>query len=201
MAGIVSVPLLAFSVACGQTPGNGNTVTPTGAPGSPSSASGAGPETIPAGDIPDSQAFVPYTAADGTFTVSVPEGWSRGADGPATVFTAKYNSVRVESAPAAAAPSVASAQATELPSIQQGAPGYQQGNVTAAMRKTGPVILITYRASSPNDTVTGKTVQQEVERYEFWRGGTEVVLTLASPVGSDNVDPWRTITDSFQWHK
>jgi len=31
--------------------------------------------------------------------------------------------------------------------------------------------------------------------------GTEVVLTLAGPKGADNVDPWRTVTDSLAWKK
>jgi hypothetical protein len=38
-----------------------------------------------------------------------------------------------------------------------------------------------------------------VERYEFWRAGREVVLTLAGPVDADNVDPWRTVSDSLRW--
>ncbi|MDT4904221.1 MAG: hypothetical protein QOH52_2237, partial [Pseudonocardiales bacterium] len=42
-------------------------------------------------------------------------------------------------------------------------------------------------------------VIQAVERYEFWKNGNEVVLTLAAPVGADNVDPWRKVTDSFAW--
>ena len=49
------------------------------------------------------------------------------------------------------------------------------------------------------DPVTGKVYRDEVERYEFYRNGTESVLTLAGPVGADNVDPWRTVTNSFQW--
>jgi hypothetical protein len=40
---------------------------------------------------------------------------------------------------------------------------------------------------------------QSVERYEFFRNGHTVTLTLAGPVGADNVDPWRRITDSFAW--
>jgi len=47
--------------------------------------------------------------------------------------------------------------------------------------------------------VTGKVVRDDVERYEFWRGGTEAVLTLSGAAGSDNVDPWRLVTDSFTW--
>jgi hypothetical protein len=193
--------LLTLSVACGQT----SSPAPTGAPGTSASGSASvsqgGPETNPAGDIPDSQAFVSYPAADGKFTVSVPEGWSRTADGPAVLFRDKFNSVRIEATSAAAAPTVGSAQAAEVPQIQQTVQGYEPGKVTEEKRKAGPVVLLTYRAHSPNDPVTGKYVRQDVERYEFWRAGTEVVLTVASPVGSDNVDPWRTITDSFQWHQ
>jgi hypothetical protein len=42
-------------------------------------------------------------------------------------------------------------------------------------------------------------VKLECERYEFWRAGVEAVVTVSSPVGADNTDPWRTITDSFAW--
>jgi hypothetical protein len=27
----------------------------------------------------------------------------------------------------------------------------------------------------------------------------EVILTLSGPVGADNADPWRVVTDSLQW--
>ena len=39
----------------------------------------------------------------------------------------------------------------------------------------------------------------EPMRYEFFRNGQTVALTLAGPLGADNVDPWRHITDSFRW--
>jgi hypothetical protein len=176
-----------LAVACGQSdpepvvPGTGT------------------PEANAPGDIPDNQAFVPFTAPDRSFQVSVPEGWAQRADGPATVFTDKFNSVRIESTPAAAAPSVASATATEVPRLTSAVSGYRPGSTTMTQRKAGPVLMITYGARSAPDPVAGKTVDQAVERYEFWRGGTEVVLTLSAPKGSDSVDPWRTITDSFAW--
>lgn len=47
--------------------------------------------------------------------------------------------------------------------------------------------------------MTGKVVSQDVQRYEFWKNGTTVSMTLAAPVGSDNVDPWSTVTNSFRW--
>jgi hypothetical protein len=27
------------------------------------------------------------------------------------------------------------------------------------------------------------------------------VLTLTGPVGADNVDPWKIVTDSFKWSR
>ena len=153
----------------------------------------------PVGDIPDNQAYVSFTPPQGLFTVSVPEGWARTADGAATIFTDKLNAVRVESHLRDSAPTVDSARADELPGIASSISGYRAGNVTVVDRKAGPAVLITYQAISAPNAVTGKTGTDAIERYEFWRGGQEVILTLSGPVGADNVDPWRTITDSLQW--
>jgi hypothetical protein len=156
-------------------------------------------ESNPVGDIPDNQAYVPFTPPQGLFTVSVPEGWARTADGAATIFTDKLNTVRVESHLRDSAPTVESARADELAGIASSVSGYRPGDVTVADRKPGPAVRITYQATSAPNGVTGKTGTDAVERYEFWRGGQEVILTLSGPVGADNVDPWRTITDSLQW--
>ena len=129
----------------------------------------------------------------------MPEGWARvDADG-ATTFTDKLNSIRMETKVAQSAPAVQSAQRDEVPAIQAASRNYEAGAVTQLTRKSGPAVRITYRADSQPDPVTGKIVHDDVERYEFWRGGTEVVLTLSGPVGADNVDPWRVVTDSFTW--
>jgi hypothetical protein len=157
------------------------------------------PETNSAGDIPDNQVFVPYTPTGGLFVVQVPQGWARSVTGSAVVFTDKFNSVRIESMPRSQAPDVASARAQEVSQLQSSVPGFRAGQVTMVQRSAGPVVLITYQASSAPDAVTGKSVTEAVERYEFWRGGQEVVLTLSAPQGADNVDPWRTVTDSFRW--
>ena len=55
-------------------------------------------ETLPPGDIPDTIAYVPFTARALGFTVSIPEGWSRAMTGRAVTFTDKLNRVRVFSA-------------------------------------------------------------------------------------------------------
>lgn len=171
--------------------------TPTGQ--SAPAASTAASEVNPAGDIPDTQAYVPFTVSDGTFTVSVPEGWARSTDGGATVFTDKTNTVRLEAATQPTAPTVESVTAQVLPTLATATPGYQPGGVSVVQRKAGAAILATYKATSPPNPVTGKTDTDDVERYEFWRAGHTAVITLSGPVGADNVDPWKTITDSLTW--
>jgi hypothetical protein len=158
------------------------------------------PEINPAGDIPDSQVFVPYVPPGGGFTVSVPQGWSSSQTGGATVFTDKFNSVRVESSPATA-PTPESVRAHDVPVLQAQVSGFALGDVVAAPRPAGPAVLMTYTAASPPDPVTGKSVTEAVERYTFWRAGQQAVLTLSGPKGADNVDPWRKITDSFRWQQ
>ena len=77
--------------------------------------------------------------------------------------------------------------------------GFSLGNVTSVTRPAGQAVLVTYRADSAADAVTGKRVVLDVERYEFWRNGTTVTLTLSAPKGADNVDPWKKVTNSFSW--
>ncbi|HEV7195672.1 MAG TPA: hypothetical protein VGN19_07010 [Pedococcus sp.] len=156
-------------------------------------------ETNPPGDIPDNQAFVPYSGTG--FTVTIPEGWARSSDASSVVFSDKYNSITISSAPAAQAPTPATVRAVDLPKIKAASQGYVAGTVTTVQRKAGVAVLATYHAYSAVSPVTGKVADEAVERYTFWRAGTSVTLTLAAPVGSDNVDPWRKVTDSFTWTK
>jgi hypothetical protein len=193
--------VVAVVAAVGVLAGCGASATSTNSgPSGASAASGtAVPEINPAGDIPDSQAFVPYTPATKLFTVSVPEGWAQTTDASATVFTDKLNAVRIEMQPALVPLTTDAIRQQELPAIQSASPGFRFGAVSIVTRKSGPVFLVTYQATAPANEVTGKSGVDAVERYEFWRDGHEVILTLSGPLGADNVDPWRTITDSLQW--
>lgn len=190
------IPSLALAcllalVGCGSTSGGS---TSTG------SASAAPTQEVnPAGDIPDDQVFVPYQWPAGAFSVSVPEGWSRTDSGAAVVFTDKLNSIRIETTDSAQAPTVESASADEVPTIGSSVTNYAAGEVTTVTRTAGDAVLITYTGDSEPDAVTGRTVTDSFERYEFWHNGIEVILTLSGPQGADNVDPWRIVTDSLQW--
>ena len=64
----------------------------------------------------------------------------------------------------------------------------------------GNVVLIAYTSNSEPNIVTGKQIRLENNRYLFFYAGRLVTLDLSAPVGADNVDPWRTITNSFTWH-
>ena len=194
--GLMAVALLAAAVGL-----TGCTTGPTARPGTSSGGSSlsTAAESNPPGDIPDNQAFVPYTPSEHLFTVSVPEGWARTTHGAATVFTDKSNSVRIETHTPTSAPSVDAARADEVPSLEATTPGFHLGGISVVDRKAGQAVLITYTATSPPNPVTGKSGTDAVERYEFWRSNDEVILTLSGAVGADNVDPWRSITDSFQW--
>ena len=156
------------------------------------------PDVNPAGDIPDTQVFVPTTDEQGPFTIRVPEGWGRNDTSDVTTFSDNFNSVqlRVTSSPA---PTESSAQRDEVPAIQSVTPGFALDTISTVQRKAGAAVLITYRADSAPNAVTGKVIKLAVERYEFWQDGKEAIVVLSGPVGADNVDPWKIITDSFAW--
>jgi hypothetical protein len=188
---VVAAALLALLVAgCG---GGGSSSSSSGAV-NPNTA-----EQSPPGDIPDNQAYVAYKPPGAGFTVKVPEGWSRSASGGAVTFTDKLNSIRIESAPASAAPTAAQATQTDVPKLAKAVKGFQAGKVSEVSRKSGKAVRITYLADATANTVTGKAGQDAIERYVFFHNGTDAILTLSGPKGADNVDPWRIITDSVTW--
>jgi hypothetical protein len=192
--------LIAVTAVLGACGGGGSSGSPTTKATTTTTTKGASstPETNPAGDIPDNQVYVPFTPPGGGFSVKVPEGWAQSRNGTVTTFADKLNSIRIEAQQAAAAPTVASGT-QELPKIKATAHGFVPGKVTTVGRKGGQAVRITYRADSAPDPVTGKTVADAVERYEYWRSGRMVVLTLSGPTGADNVDPWKLVSDSLRW--
>jgi hypothetical protein len=171
----------------------------TCAPTASAKSGAGGGDAAPPGDIPDSQAFVAFAAPGGQYSIKVPEGWARTDAGAATTFTDKLNTIHVELKPVPTQPSVQSAQAQDVPAIAAASRCFEAPKVSTVQRHSGPAVLITYRADGAPDPVTGKVIHDDVEQYQFWKAGTEAVITLSSPQGSDNVDPWRTVTDSFAW--
>ncbi|HET6938676.1 MAG TPA: hypothetical protein VFI19_08730 [Nocardioides sp.] len=179
---------------------------PSSSPTSPSPTSGAGSpseghptEFNPPGDIPDDAVFVDHTAPGTQVHFSVPEGWAATTQGPVTTYTDKYNSISIEVRPRATAPTVASARAEDVPELQQTAQNFQLQGIENVDRKHAPAVHLTYLSDSPPNPVTDKVVRDAAERFEFWKGGEEAILTLAGPQGADNVDPWQVVSDSLEW--
>lgn len=179
----------------------GGTTNPAARSSASQQASSTRPvaESNPPGDVPDNQVFVVYTAADRWYTVKYPEGWARTDSGRDVMFSDNFNSMTLAPREGFYQPTEAFARSVELPQIASSTAGFVPGTVTTVQRRAGQVILVTYQADSPANPVTGKTITQDVQRYEFEQEGRGVVLTLSAPAGSDDVDPWRTITDSFTW--
>jgi hypothetical protein len=205
---------IALSACGGTSPGgtgSGSTGSPS-PPGSPSLTGSPSPseapipsespvptENSPPGDIPDTIAFVPYTSRRGGFTISTPEGWSRTTTPNSVTFTDKLNTVIVSWQDATSPPSVSSVKGQEVVDLRNSERAFTLGSVTAATLPAGPAVLTTYQANSEPNAVTGQQYRLDVQRYSLYRHGKEIVIGLRSPVGADNVDPWRIVTQSFTW--
>ena len=180
-------------------PSSGSSGSAQSSTSTPPSSAAPATEFSPPGDIPDNQVFVPYSLPGTNLQVNVPEGWARSTQHGETTFTDKLNSIGIQVVPQPKAPTVASASRVDVPQLASSVSQYASGAVSLVSRQSGQAVLLTYQQDSPPDPVTGKVVRDAVERYEFWKAGKEAIITLSGPVGADNVDPWRTVTDSVTW--
>ncbi|WP_066370559.1 hypothetical protein [Herbidospora mongoliensis] len=131
--------------------------------------------------IPDSTVFLPFRPPGQGYEVKVPKGWARKDLPTGATFTDRLNSVRVEIG------------------VRPDPPGSVRIDLKPVDRAGGEAMRTTFHADSSPDPVTGKVVREEIDRYVFTKGGRQAVLTLAGPVGADNVGPWRTLSNSFRW--
>ncbi len=168
---------------------------------SPTTPSGPAPATEfnPPGDIPDNQVFVKYRPPGSTVTIEVPEGWARSTQAGTVTFTDHFNSVGISERQTSTAPTVQSAMQQDVPAIKAAQASVQAVQVSMITRAGQHAVLITYQADSTPDPVTNKVVVDAVQVYEFFHQGHEAVLTLTGPSGADNVDPWRTVSESLAW--
>ena len=158
-------------------------------------------DSNPSNDLSGNQTFVAYTAADGSFTVKVPKGWAQTSNGNDVLFSNKFSSIVLAPRSGFYHPTLEYAQAVELPDIAKHTAGFAASQVRMVDRPAGRVVLISYQADASPSPVFEGSMRQTVDRYEFTQPGSgrQVVLTLTAPAGSDHVDPWRAITESFTW--
>jgi hypothetical protein len=182
-----SAPAATTAAGAGTTTGAGGGVNPNQH------------ETLPPGDIPDTIAYVPYAVPGAGLTVSTPEGWSRSNGRGSVKFTDKLNEIQLFTVPASGPVTVSSAKQTEVPKIAASVKSFKLQSVSTVSRSAGTAVRIAYLADSQPDPVTGKVGTLAFERYDFFHKGKEVVLLLSSPNGSDNVDPWKKVTESLRF--
>jgi len=172
------------------------------APRQPASVSSQAPvsaEHNPPGDIPDTTVFVAYRAPAIHALIKVPEGWARLRTATGETFSSNLNSITIAAAPMKSAPTVVTARGTTVPSLSRASLAFQLKSVRLVTLSGGPAVEIVYQVNSQPNAVTGRQYRLVVERFEFYRAGRGAVLTLSSAVGSDNVDPWRVVSESFRW--
>jgi hypothetical protein len=157
-----------------------------------------GTESLPPGDIPDNQVFVAYSPASGGYSIRYPQGWAQRVSGSTSTFSQNFNRIEVTATKSGSRPTLASARSDDVAKLRSLA-GFKLTKIDSVKRAAGDAVRISYEAKSRIDPVTGKSVTLDVENYLFWHNGTRVSITLSSPKGSDNVDPWKTVTDSLVW--
>lgn len=205
--------LLTGIAACGGA--NSSTTTPAPTPSASSTRSTPDPstprssapsakseapvpvESNPPGDIPDNLAFVSYSNKAGGYSFTHPEGWVQKGKGTQVLFTDKLNGVVVDSLKASKAPTTSSAKSAEIARLQSSVPAFELRDITAVTVPGGQGVRIVFRRNSEPNSVTGKVLRDEVEEYLIYNAGRLVRMDLYGPVGADNVDAYRTMSQSL----
>ncbi len=165
----------------------------------PGKSSQVAPEVHPVGDIPDNQAFIRYVNAAGGYSLEVPEGWARTVRGAHVSFVSKLGAVEVSETAAGGPLSVSSVKARELAALAKTTPNLKTTRVQAVKLPAGPAVRVSFTSSGPVNAVTGKAPALENDLYVLDHAGKRVMLRLSAPLGSDNVDAWKQMSDSLRW--
>ena len=154
-------------------------------------------ESNPPGDIPDNLAFLPYRNATAGYSFTHPEGWAESETGTTVTFTDKLNGITADTMSLPSPLTVEAVKQQQVPRLQQSQPAFELRSVEAVTLPAGPAVKVIYRRNSAPDPVTGRQIRDEVEQYLVGTDSRGVRLALFGPVGSDNVDAYRTISQSL----
>jgi len=149
------------------------------------------------GDIPDNQQFLTFANRPAGYSLSYPEGWARSGNGSQVRFQDKANTIVVSVQPGSR-PTPASV-AAELKREAASDPCLAAGQPQALAVGPNKVVKVTYTTKGPMSPVTGQRPKITVDRYVYFRNGKVAVVDLGTPVGVDNVDAYRMISQSFRW--
>jgi len=153
-------------------------------------------EKNPPGDIPDTQVFVDY--AGPSFSMKIPEGWSRTDQPRGAIFADKYNTITVSTAPAQTAPTIASITNGEAKALAASGHAVVINSIKEVKLSAGPAIRVDYAANSAPNPVTNKQIRLEEVRFYLFGRGQLVTLDMSAPKGADNVDQWNLMANSLR---
>lgn len=157
------------------------------------------PEKNPPGDIPDNQAFVKYASSQGGYELEVPEGWARKENGKNVTFTDKLDGFSVHISGITQKPSPDRIKNNQAMQLKKEGRAVVIRSIKNTKSANGPAVRMVYESNSEPNPVTDKQVRLENEVYFFYKDGELADLRLWAPLGSDNVDQWKRISDSFRW--
>jgi hypothetical protein len=158
------------------------------------------PEKSPVGDIPDTQAFVDYKSSQGGYTFKAPEGWARTEQGTGVSFIDKFDGVMVSVEQAAQAPTVATVKDNQAAALVKNGRAVKIIDIKAVKLPGGEAVWVQYESNSEPNPVTNKQIRQENQSYYFYKNGNLATFTVWAPLGADNVDQWKLMSDSFGWN-
>lgn len=159
------------------------------------------PEKNPVGDIPDSQVFIRFSSAQGGYSLEVPEGWARTEQAGNVVFTDKLDGVKVTTEESSKPLSIATIEAKQVTAIKNTERAVQVSTIQRVNLPGGPAVLVKYTSNSEPNSVTGKQVRLDNSSYFYYKNGKLARLELWAPIGADNVDQWKRMSESFRWEK
>jgi hypothetical protein len=174
-----------------STPATTPPATTAAASNSPGALQGEA-ATAATGDIPDNQIFLVYHSPSG-WSIKYPEGWAQSGGPNATVFRDKNNIVRVVTRPGA----------IPTPATVRSDPSLKGARITSGPSAVSlgaqRAIKVIYSTQSPPSPVTGKRLTLTVDRYYVVHAGKVATIDLGTPVGVDNVDAYRLMSESLRW--
>lgn len=113
-------------------------------------------------------------------------------------LTDKLNGIQAGTSGAPTAPTVATVRQQVMPRLQQTQPAFELKTIEPVTLPAGQGVRVAYRRNSSPDPVIGRQVSDEVESYLVAGSARSLRLDLFEPVGADNVDAYRTISQSLR---
>jgi hypothetical protein len=190
--------LLAGGCGSSRSPSTTNAHTSTGPRSAAAGALSADATSAATGDIPDNQVFLTYHSPTERYSISYPEGWAVGGAGRDISFTDKNNVVHILIG--TGTPPTTASVTGELTKLRRANPTLTFSPPMTIALGSGSAVKVTYTTRSAPNPVTGKRVLLIVDRYQLSRAGKRATVDLGTPKGVDNVDAYRKMINSFQWH-